>query len=481
MDAPPLPDDPREWPTDPFALLGVPRSVGETDLKRAYTRLIRKYKPEHAPEEFRRIREAYEAAVEMSRWYRDAPPVSDPTFSPPFESPGPFHPGGSSAPPEAPSSDQRAAEPHETQVDPPVRPARIDPVEDAWAAAVAGDWAAAYTALVVLSDAHLDRADLPLRLYWLLALRPTLDADRNRHDWLVAALTRARLTGPAVELYARELAADPHALTTPYLRLLELADVPADRVLAVARLRLAVADRRWAAVEVDLDVLARRAGELDEAAWLRYLTDVSAHATFAQTPATATQTPVAARCAALLAGLKHLELRHSWAFDRLDEQQAAARVWRAATMVAEPVRRAVYAAWTGGDWREPLAAARAWAVADPVAALRKCDQATQEGAAVLAAFARMVDTRHGAEPIAPDYPPALIRGLVRAFLTNDGRQVYPLMREALLQFLIAERIDPEELVAACAEDATHLARLVASRVQEDQTLRLVYRAACGTG
>ncbi|QJW95809.1 hypothetical protein FTUN_3363 [Frigoriglobus tundricola] len=59
--------------------------------------------------------------------------------------------------------------------------------------------------------------------------------------------------------------------------------------------------------------------------------------------------------------------------------------------------------------------------------------------------------------------------------------MYPLMREALIQFLVAERIDPEELVAACAEDATHLARLVANHVQEDHTLRLVYRAACGAG
>ncbi|QJW95808.1 J domain-containing protein [Frigoriglobus tundricola] len=307
MDAPALPDDPREWPTDPFGLLGVPRSVGETELKRAYTRLIRKYKPEHAPEEFRRIREAYEAAVEMSRWYRDAPPVSDPTLTPPFEPPGPFNTGNSHAPSEPSPNDRPAEVPHETQIDPPVRRSRIDPVEDAWAAAVAGDWATAYTALVALADADPGRADLTLRLYWLLALRPTLDADRSRHDWLAAALTRARLAGPAVELYARELAADPRALATPYLRLLERADVPADRVLAVARLRLEAAEQRWAAVEVDLAVLARRADELDEAAWLRYLTDVSARAAFAQTPAAVAQTPVAARCAALLAGLKHLE------------------------------------------------------------------------------------------------------------------------------------------------------------------------------
>ena len=54
-----LPDDVRRWPSDPFKLLGVPRNVPPRDLKRAYTRLIRSYKPEHSPDEFRRIRAAH--------------------------------------------------------------------------------------------------------------------------------------------------------------------------------------------------------------------------------------------------------------------------------------------------------------------------------------------------------------------------------------------------------------------------------------
>jgi hypothetical protein len=64
-----LPDDPSQWPADPHALLGVPRDVGPRELKRAYTRLIRTYKPERFPEEFRRIRAAYEAAVRLAEFY----------------------------------------------------------------------------------------------------------------------------------------------------------------------------------------------------------------------------------------------------------------------------------------------------------------------------------------------------------------------------------------------------------------------------
>ncbi len=55
-----LPEDPARWPTDPFAVLGVDRQVDRQELRRAYHRLIRRFKPDHCPAEFRRIRDAYE-------------------------------------------------------------------------------------------------------------------------------------------------------------------------------------------------------------------------------------------------------------------------------------------------------------------------------------------------------------------------------------------------------------------------------------
>src|SRR5262245_57231220 len=64
-----LPDDYSHWPSDPYQLLGLPRTATERDIKRAYTRLIRIYKPEHSPEEFRLIREAYEKCLSMAQYY----------------------------------------------------------------------------------------------------------------------------------------------------------------------------------------------------------------------------------------------------------------------------------------------------------------------------------------------------------------------------------------------------------------------------
>lgn len=65
---PPLPEDVNRWPMDPETLLGVRSDISRRDLKRAYARLIRRYKPEHAPEEFRRLRAAYEELDRELEW-----------------------------------------------------------------------------------------------------------------------------------------------------------------------------------------------------------------------------------------------------------------------------------------------------------------------------------------------------------------------------------------------------------------------------
>ena len=62
-----LPDDLSQWPSDPHELLGVAHGVAPRELRRAYTRLIRRYKPEQHPEHFRRIREAYEDCLQRFR------------------------------------------------------------------------------------------------------------------------------------------------------------------------------------------------------------------------------------------------------------------------------------------------------------------------------------------------------------------------------------------------------------------------------
>ena len=62
-DVPPLPDS-----NDPFEVLGVDDKIDALALRRAYVRLIRIYRPDRHPEEFARVRSAYEAAQRMLEW-----------------------------------------------------------------------------------------------------------------------------------------------------------------------------------------------------------------------------------------------------------------------------------------------------------------------------------------------------------------------------------------------------------------------------
>ena len=53
----------KNWPEDPFELLNVDENSDKKSIRRAYNRLIKKFKPDHNPEEFHLIRTAYEAAL----------------------------------------------------------------------------------------------------------------------------------------------------------------------------------------------------------------------------------------------------------------------------------------------------------------------------------------------------------------------------------------------------------------------------------
>jgi hypothetical protein len=63
---PPLPDT-----SDPFELLGLKRGADEKELRRAYAKLIKAYRPDRAPQEFQRIHAAFERATAIRRTLTD--------------------------------------------------------------------------------------------------------------------------------------------------------------------------------------------------------------------------------------------------------------------------------------------------------------------------------------------------------------------------------------------------------------------------
>ena len=46
---------------NPYQILDIPRSATPEEIKNAYFKLIKKYPPEHEPEKFKTIRQAYES------------------------------------------------------------------------------------------------------------------------------------------------------------------------------------------------------------------------------------------------------------------------------------------------------------------------------------------------------------------------------------------------------------------------------------
>lgn len=53
--------------TDPYRVLGLPKTAGQAEIKRTYFGLIRQYPPETQPEQFKIIRAAYEKIKDATR------------------------------------------------------------------------------------------------------------------------------------------------------------------------------------------------------------------------------------------------------------------------------------------------------------------------------------------------------------------------------------------------------------------------------
>ena len=245
MSEPTLPDDLSAWPTDPYRLLGVDRTTEPRAIRKAYHQLIRRFKPEHAPEAFRRIREAFEATQRFNPRDGDdgdeATAAPDPTGEPPWA---------------------------------PVAPAPASAAADLWEQACAGDHAAAYQGLIGRWERGTHGEDLFLQLYWLLAVAPDLGPDQTPIDWLIRGL---QACGPAAgrlrELWCREVEADPASATSGASRRLLDAGTPVSLVSFVvdARWRAARRYRDWGVITTDLDLLRVWLPAASVLAWARCL------------------------------------------------------------------------------------------------------------------------------------------------------------------------------------------------------------------
>ncbi|HEV3344318.1 MAG TPA: hypothetical protein VG125_28340 [Pirellulales bacterium] len=439
-----LPEDVRRWPSDPFQLLGVPRDVPPRDLKRAYTRLIRTYKPEHAPEEFRRIREAYDAVrqfVEMFGTLRQAAPSAA------FES-GDASPDVAARPRESRGSDQAAR---------PVGKSLNEQLEECWQSAIDGDSIRAYRELERLHATAPQDARITARLYWLLTVVPELDPRRTACDWLVAGLRRNGLSGPLRELYRRELTANPDE--TLHQRCLELIDaVPVSPALAdLLECRWnAVAGREQAAevIRADLARLRERFLAHDDALWARLVFSAVDRVAFLDTAASR---DLMARCQHDLEILSHLHLRLSAAFDRFELLQTIAAssrtILQQGAMWHADFIEVVRQAWSLPieELRPKLMAYLATVAARPGQLLHNFDAVRQVASPLLFQFRRALALLDSTtEPPADARSENDIHELALSFARDTPGSKYGEWRPQLLDFCLREVIMPEQVAAALA-------------------------------
>lgn len=268
-----LPDDMQSWPSEAHELLGVERFGDERSLKRAYTRLIRRFKPDHHPQQFARIRAAYEELQRNIEWRAkfDHPPTEqiislEQLLEPQLPadqihrkeaagSDSPIPPAVKADPDQEKGTEQLG--PSGSDQASPIADSGRELADDmslAWQIACRGDATAGYHKLVQVHDRHRGSEELCLRLYWLLRCYPDLDPQRERTDWLVEPL-RQRLSGRAWVLYRAEVQRRPElALSAGNDRLRSSSASPGQLYEFLSVRWRAVADlEAWELILSDLD------------------------------------------------------------------------------------------------------------------------------------------------------------------------------------------------------------------------------------
>lgn len=476
-----LPDDPAHWPNDPNELLGVSFGVTPRELRRAYHRLIRIYKPEQFPEQFRRIREAYEYLLRIVEWC--APRAESPAAAQSEETQLASVPKEPAAKEEIPLATER--------------PPR-DELDELWDAAIAGRPAGAYEYLAQRIQQQAGKVEFYQRLYWLRTLWPDLDARRAPADWLVEGLLTTGLAGPLRELYREEVTDHPaEALSERYERLL---DAPITAALLADliewRFRAAMQLQRGDILNADLPKLGRRFGIGEEQVWLRLVFALADRAAWTTDAEGQRQW---AGCRAEIARHEHMASQMPYFFDRFDLLLEASRerrrlsqrkgvlaaVWRAMNTDFDDIfsvlfRRRVPALLVhliGSSWSRPLAEFRGplLAVLEAMAGapqqwLKTLELARKRAPATLALFGELLDRleqgQSGAEMRADGDN---LTELALAFVSRLNVVKYQKERERLLLFFIRENIAPEA-VAEAASGAWERA------LMDDWPLRYVCRA-----
>lgn len=244
-----LADDMADWPSDPYELLGVVPGTEARRVRKAYSELIRRFKPERFPEQFRRIREAFEQvqATEAWRALREASKIPDDVAA---AAPMPI----SAAPP-------RSADP-----------------DQLWDAACAGEHDRVYRELRERVGRGGEPESTYLQLYWLRTAFPEVDPDVRPIDWAIRAIADGHEQGRSYANLHTELVYRGGMWRDPALVRLADAVRSAEAAARLFELRWSAAIRggQWTLVLDEFDAARSRLHD-QPAHWTRLLGWVVGH------------------------------------------------------------------------------------------------------------------------------------------------------------------------------------------------------------
>lgn len=276
-----LPDDVDNWPETPADVLGIAETASRKDAKRAYTRLIKRFKPEHFPEQFRRVREAYDQIERFLHWKEelasqgitirmtdDTGGVIVPAEDDPANTQGP---GDSVA---VRSADSQS--PAGTSGAKPIAmtTGADDRTDQLWQLAIdGGDVESTYRGLARhAAQGTASEMDFA-RLYWLATLYPdVVDPQHSPLTWLIDGMHQSGRPGRLLGLYANELQRHPEAIRDQ--RSIALLDAMSrqGRLVDLARIRWSAARKlgEFAIIADDLQRVRQRTFD-DLDAWCALL------------------------------------------------------------------------------------------------------------------------------------------------------------------------------------------------------------------
>lgn len=191
---------------DAWSVLGVARGADRAAVRAAYVALVRKYKPEHHPEEFKRIRAAYETALAFAEMTAAVVEAGNGE-------------AGNDTDGEAvgavvdPSWLEEQGRAREAAREATARWRDLTNERDRlWTLAIEGDIAGAFAGLSELATRNNDDEEIVLRQYWLRKLLPAEYPAPAPSELLALQLERQASGNERLTmLYYRELIANPAA------------------------------------------------------------------------------------------------------------------------------------------------------------------------------------------------------------------------------------------------------------------------------